>query len=237
MKTSAKGRKFIEGFEGLILQAYDDANDHIVAESHTASGTLTIGYGHTDAAGPPRVYVGQRITQNEADTFLANDLASVESEVNHLVKVHLNQDQFDALVSFQFNTGHLGQSSILTLLNSGKYSEAADHLLAYNHANGQVMVGLTRRREAERAMFLTPQVGPKPVSHVTTAVVTGGVIATAAAAGNASSSGVNSYEALIAIGFIMVIAIAVGLIMHFYNKGKTNVISVQPVVVSKVDLG
>ena len=91
MQTSANGRKLIEQFEGLFLQAYDDANDHIVKVGQAVHGTLTIGYGHTSVAGPPRVYVGQTITQVEADSILAADLASVELEVNHLVKVPLNQ--------------------------------------------------------------------------------------------------------------------------------------------------
>src|SRR5882672_9116079 len=128
MKTSNAGRKFIESWEGLILQAYDDANDHIVPPGQRPIGTLTIGYGHTDAAGPPKVSVGQKITEQEADAFLASDLASVENEVNHLVKVPLNQNQFDALVSFQFNTVWLGHSgcSLLSALNSGNYDLAAN---------------------------------------------------------------------------------------------------------------
>lgn len=231
MKTSDKGRKFIEGFEGLILKAYDDHNDHVVEVGQNAIGTLTIGYGHTDAAGPPKVYVGQQITQSDADHILASDLASVEIEVNHLVKVPLNQDQFDALVSFQFNLGSLGKSSVLELLNKGDYATAADHILLYNHAEGHVVDGLTRRRNAERAMFLTPQSGPKPVSHVTTAVVTG------AGAGAVVVANHQSYEGLIVAGIIVALAVAVGLIMHFYNKGKTNVISVQPVAVPQVSVG
>jgi len=231
MKTSAKGRKFIEGFEGLILKAYDDHNDHVVEVGQNATGTLTIGYGHTDAAGPPKVYVGQQITQSDADNILASDLTSVEIEVNHLVKVPLNQDQFDALVSFQFNLGSLGKSSVLTLLNSGDYKTAADHMLLYNHAEGHVVEGLTRRRNAERAMFLSAQVPPKPVSHVTTAVVTG------AGAGAVVVANHQSYEGLIIAGIVIVLAIAIGLVMHFYNKGKTNVVSVQPVVGTQVHLG
>lgn len=231
MKTSAKGRKFIESFEGLILKAYDDHNDHVVEVGQHAIGVLTIGYGHTDAAGPPKVYVGQQITQSDADNILASDLTSVEIEVNHLVRVPLNQDQFDALVSFQFNLGSLGKSSVLTLLNSGDYKTAADHMLLYNHAEGHVVEGLTRRRNAERAMFLSAQVPPKPVSHVTTAVVTG------AGAGAVVVANHQSYEGLIIAGIVLAVAVAIGVIIHFYNKGKTNVISVQPVVDNQVHLG
>lgn len=154
MKTSANGRKLIEDFEGLILGAYDDANDRIVKPGQRVRGTLTIGVGHTSAAGPPKVYVGMKITKVQADSILAADLASVEIEVGHLVKVPITQGQFDALVSFHFNTGGLGRSSTLRLLNQKKYQAAADALLAWNRAGGRVLQGLVRRRAAERKLFL-----------------------------------------------------------------------------------
>jgi lysozyme len=155
VKTSPNGRNLIESFEGLILQAYDDYNDHVLNVGDNVHGTLTIGYGHTNAAGPPSVHVGQKITKDEADNILAADLEKVEREVSQLVKVPLNQNQFDALVSFEFNTGALGKSSILTLLNNQDYSTAADHILLYDHAGGRVLAGLQRRRQAERKLFLT----------------------------------------------------------------------------------
>ena len=159
MKTSATGRKLIERFEGLILQAYDDANDHIVKPGQLVHGTLTIGYGHTSAAGPPRVYVGQVIDQPTADGILGADLASVEIEVEHLVKVLLNQNQFDALVSFQFNTGWLAHPncSLLRHLNAGDYALAASNFMLYDMASGKIMAGLVRRRAAEKALFLSSE--------------------------------------------------------------------------------
>lgn len=158
MITSPVGRKLIESFEGLILGAYDDANDHIVQPGQQVHGTLTIGYGHTSVAGPPRVYVGMTITQAQADAILAADLALVELEVNHLVKVPLNQNQFDALVSFQFNTGWLAHSncSLTRALNAGNYNLAASDFMLYDMASGHVLAGLVRRRVAERALFNTP---------------------------------------------------------------------------------
>jgi len=155
MQTSPNGRKLIESFEGLILQAYDDYNDHIVKKGSKVHGTLTIGYGHTNSAGPPLVNIGDSITESQADEILSNDLHQVENQVSSLVQVPLTQNQFDALVSFQFNTGALGHSSILTLLNQENYTEAADHLLLYNKASGHVLAGLIRRRQAERNLFLT----------------------------------------------------------------------------------
>jgi len=158
MQTSPVGRKFIEGFEGLFLEAYDDANDRIVQRGDIVRGTLTIGYGHTTAAGPPAVYVGMTITKDQADAMLAADLASVEIEVQHLVKVPLNQNQFDALVSFQYNTGWLAhpQCSLLRQLNAGNYDLADTDFMLYDEAQGKVLAGLERRRAAEKELFAAP---------------------------------------------------------------------------------
>lgn len=161
MKTGPAGLKLIEQFEGCILSAYDDANDHIVQAGQIVHGTLTIGFGHTSVAGPPRVYVGQTIDSDTADAILMADLASVEIEVTHLVKVALNQNQFDALVSFQFNTGWLAHPncSLTNALNKGNYNLGAADFMLYDRASGKVLAGLQRRRAAERALFLTPVKG------------------------------------------------------------------------------
>lgn len=143
MKTSDNGRAFIEAFEGLFLHAYNDG-----------TGVITIGYGHTNLAGvPPRVYVGQTITEAQADAILAADLAAVEKDVERFIKVRMTQAQSDALVSFHFNTGSLGKSSIDDKINAGNLDGAMNTLLQYDHAGGRQMDGLTRRRQAERLMF------------------------------------------------------------------------------------
>jgi lysozyme len=154
MKTSPNGRKLIESFEGCILQSYDDYNDHIVKEGDPVHGVLTIGYGHTSAAGLPVVTQGMVITKNDADVYLSMDLGKVERTVESLVKVPLTQNQFDALVSFEYNTGALGHSSILTVLNEKDYNTAADRILLYDKAKGRVLAGLQRRRQSERTLFL-----------------------------------------------------------------------------------
>lgn len=158
MKVSSSGLKLIEEFEGRILEAYDDADDHIVKPGERVYGTLTIGVGHTSAAGPPKVYVGMKITSDEADAILAADLSSVELEVAHLVKVPLNQHQFDALCSFQYNTNWLGHRhcSLLSALNSGNYRLADEDFMLYDRSQGRIVAGLTRRRKAEKALFETP---------------------------------------------------------------------------------
>lgn len=183
MKISSNGLQLIEQFEGLILQAYDDFNDHIVKEGEEVRGTLTIGYGHTSAAGSPEVTVGQKITKDQANTILANDLTAVENSVTSLVKVTLNQNEFDALVSFQFNTGALGRSTLLRKLNAGDRQGASDEFLRWNRGNGQVLGGLVKRRQAERALFLKPvtqttkPATPKTNVAVGTTVATGAVVA------------------------------------------------------------
>lgn len=115
----------------------------------------TIGYGHTNAAGPPRVHEGMIITKEQADQILAADLASVEIEVAHLIKVPLNQQQFDALVSFQFNVGWLGKStcSLTRALNAKNYALADEDFMLYDRSGGQVLRGLVRRRHGEAVMF------------------------------------------------------------------------------------
>src|SRR6185295_9414570 len=181
MRTSPTGRKLIESYEGLILQTYDDANDHIVMPGDPVKGVLTIGYGHTSAAGEPKVMAGMTITKELADQYLANDLIKVERDVERLVKVPLNQNQFDALVSFTFNlgAGNLARSSLLKKLNAGDYSGAADEFLKWTGAKqigSGPIPGLVRRREAERKLFLKNN----DASHAGAGaiIVAGGAVAT-----------------------------------------------------------
>lgn len=142
MKTGPLGLALIKTFEGVRLAAYDDG-----------AGVQTIGYGHT--AGVKR---GQTITQAEADAFLRNDLAGTEAAVAGLVRVPLNQNEFDALASFVFNCGAtaLAESTLLRLLNAGHRSAVPAELARWNHAGGRVMAGLTKRRAAEGALWSTP---------------------------------------------------------------------------------
>lgn len=154
MQTSDWGRKFIERFEGLYLKTYDDG-----------VGVATIGYGHTSSAGGPKVKWGQTITKEEADQLLKDDLARVEKDVERLVKVPLNQNQFDALVSFHFNTGGLGRSSLLKKLNKGDYDSVPSELAKWNMGGGKVMAGLTTRRAEEGKLFTKPITDLPPTSH------------------------------------------------------------------------
>lgn len=146
MKTSQSGIDLIKRFEGLELEAYQDI-----------AGVWTIGYGHIETAKP-----GMRITEREAEALLQRDLKPREQAVGRIVSVPLNQNEFDALVSFVYNVGVEGfrRSTARRRLNSNDRIGAADALTWWNKATvGGVLrevTGLTRRRAAERALFLTP---------------------------------------------------------------------------------
>lgn len=146
MQTSDKGIALIKQFEGCKLTAYQDS-----------VGVWTIGYGWTQPVDGKPIRAGMTIKQETAERLLKTGLVSYESDVYRLVKVGLTQGQFDALVSFTYNLGarSLSTSTLLRKLNAGDYAGAADELLRWNKAGGKVLNGLTRRREAERALFLS----------------------------------------------------------------------------------
>lgn len=134
MKTSKNGIEIIKSFEGCRLCAYK-----------CPSGIWTIGYGHTIG-----VYEGKTITQEQAEEILISDLERYEKCVNNTGLI-LNQNQFDALVSFTYNCG---SANLNKLINNRTLSQIADALLLYNKSNGTTLSGLVRRRQAERELFL-----------------------------------------------------------------------------------
>ncbi|CAH3799777.1 Lysozyme RrrD [Enterobacter cloacae] len=146
MQTSEKGIALIKEFEGCKLTAYQDS-----------VGVWTIGYGWTQPVDGKPIRAGMTIKQETAERLLKTGLVSYESDVSRLVKVGLTQGQFDALVSFTYNLGarSLSTSTLLRKINAGDYAGAADEFLRWNKAGGKVLNGLTRRREAERALFLS----------------------------------------------------------------------------------
>ncbi|MDE6314031.1 MAG: lysozyme [Lachnospiraceae bacterium] len=150
MKIAVKGLDLIKKSEGLELKSYKDA-----------AGVLTIGYGHTGKD----ITEGMVITEEQAENLLKDDLRSAEQAVSNCVTVSINQNQFDALVSFTYNVGSgaLRKSTLLKKLNAGDYKGAAAEFLKWNKAtvNGkkQELKGLTKRREQEKALFETEQAG------------------------------------------------------------------------------
>lgn len=143
-KTGESGKNLIKEFEGFRATAYI-----------CPAGVVTIGYGTTQILGTP-VQLGTQITTHEAERFLEEDLKKFETAVNKNVSVELTQNQFDAVVSFVYNVGigNFIKSTLLKKLNAAKFAEAANEFLKWNKANKKVLAGLTRRRAAERELFL-----------------------------------------------------------------------------------
>ncbi len=143
MKTSEAGVALIKEFEGFPFggRPYQDM-----------VRVWTIGYGHTEGVGPR----SPRLTIQQASDLLMEDLNDKYApHVAHL-GVDLEQNQFDALVSFVYNCGPgaIGDTRVGRSLRARQYDAAADALLAWNKAGNQVVPGLVRRRQAERALFL-----------------------------------------------------------------------------------
>lgn len=139
---SATGIALVKQFEGCRLKAYLDSVN-----------IPTIGYGHIKG-----VKMGDVITQAQADQWLAQELQDFSAGVTRCITVGVSQPQFDALVCFAYNVGlgALGKSTLLKKLNAGDVAGAADQFLVWDKAGGKAIAGLTRRRQAERQLFLVP---------------------------------------------------------------------------------
>ena len=137
MQLSAKGLELLKRSEGFRSRTYKDVN-----------GFPTIGYGHR-LLNSESFPVG--ISDAQATEILISDVCDAEQAVARLVKVPLTQGQFDALVDFCFNlgAGRLASSTLLKILNRGRYQDAAEQLLRWDIAGGGENAGLKTRREAE----------------------------------------------------------------------------------------
>jgi lysozyme len=149
LRLSPKGAALIKAFESCLhpigggFRAYSDPVD-----------VLTIGWGHTNHNG--REFNADAVwTQTECDSEFRADMAIFEKAVTRNVTVQLNQDQFDALVSFTFNLGegNLKESTLLQKVNAGDFAGAAKEFQRWNKAGGKVLPGLVRRRASEALLF------------------------------------------------------------------------------------
>ncbi len=145
----AEGLNLIKNFEGYAQVVRGTTN---VTTYLDAVGVPTIGYGHTG----PDVTPNLVITQAQAEALLQSDVRGAERAVTAAVTVALSDNQFAALVSFVYNlgAGTLQNSTLLSVLNTGDYAGAADQFTRFVYAGGEVLQGLVRRRDAERALFL-----------------------------------------------------------------------------------
>ena len=141
MKTSPKGIALIKEFEGLRLKAYK-----------CPGGVWTIGYGHTAGVKP-----GMVISEAQAEEYLTADLIASEKYLNNL-RLAINQNQFDALISFIYNvgTGNFSRSTLLRKVRANPQDNSImDEFLRWVYSKGRVLPGLQRRRLAEMKLYFS----------------------------------------------------------------------------------
>jgi len=145
MKTNQAGLDLIKQFESCRLIAYPDPG--------TGGDPWTIGWGTTG----PNVYAGLQISQEQADLWLAEDVSRFEICVGKAIIVPVTDNQFAACVSLAYNVGCAAfqRSTLVKRINSEMFDEAAEQFMLWNRSGGKVMAGLTRRRAAERELFLS----------------------------------------------------------------------------------
>lgn len=147
MRNLTPAYEMIKKFEGLYLKAYLDPVQ-----------IPTIGWGTIKYPNGQKVKMGDVITKEQAQAYLEHEVNKFAEAIEKLVKVACNDNQFCALVSFAYNVGSgaLASSTLLKKLNAGDYIGASNEFARWNKAGGKVLKGLTRRREDEKNLFLTP---------------------------------------------------------------------------------
>lgn len=131
----------IKRFEGCRLKAYRDV-----------VGVWTIGWGRTT-----NVKKGDTCTQEQADKWLDEEVAVFAKCVDNYVLTPISSKQRDALISFAYNVGcaALARSTLVKKINSGDFAGAANEFLKWDKAGGKKISGLSKRREAERELFIS----------------------------------------------------------------------------------
>ena len=157
MQVGQSGKKLFQEWEGLELNEYLDSGGaptigvgHLMTRSERMSGKIIIN-------GKGVVY-RKGLTVQQCWDLLDQDLDSAEATVNSMVKVPLNQNQFDALVSFVFNVGNnaFRDSTLLKVLNAGHFDQVPTQLRRWIRDNGKIVKGLINRREKEISLWNTP---------------------------------------------------------------------------------
>ena len=144
LSLSAAGALFIMSHEGVKTEAYPDP-----AHGKTIP-TICVGHTHL-------VYMGQKASLAQCEAWLVEDTSVAGKAVKRLVKTPLTHMQYDALISFVFNTGegNFAKSTLLKKINSGDCVGAGNEFLKWNKSNGRVLRGLTKRRQGEMTMWLS----------------------------------------------------------------------------------
>lgn len=150
LSLSAAGLIAIAGFEGFSEEVYIPVPGDLP----------TVGFGHAD----PRLTIGERISKQQAMTFLSEDVREAQKSVQKCVHVPLTQFEFDAYVSFAYNVGErrFCTSTLVRKLNSGDYSGACEGLKAWVYSGGIKYKGLEIRRKIEILICKTGQYPSTP---------------------------------------------------------------------------
>jgi GH24 family phage-related lysozyme (muramidase) len=135
--------EIIRRFEGKSLTAYWDKYGKV----------WTISYGLTG----PDIVKGLVLTEEQSSKMFMDRIEKMVFDLKNLIKIDITKNQFIACLSFSWNVGikAFGDSTLLKLLNAGAYDNAAEQFLRWNKAGGKILSGLTKRRKAERSLFLS----------------------------------------------------------------------------------
>lgn len=146
MTISIKGLQLIRKWEGFKPKVYKDS-----------VGLNTIGIGTLIDTNEEKYLLTASITESQAYELLKRDMTKFESSINTLVKVKLNQNQFDALCCLVYNIGpnNFKNSTLLRKLNLSDFIGTSEQFLVWNKAGGKTLSGLTNRRKEERNLFIT----------------------------------------------------------------------------------
>lgn len=119
------------------------------------AGVWTIGYGTTRINGQP-VKAGMTITEDQALQLVQQEVNKLWSQIESILKVKINDNQMNALVDFAYNLGFnaLKTSTLMKYVNESQFDKAADEFGRWVYAGGKILLGLVKRREAERQLFL-----------------------------------------------------------------------------------
>lgn len=149
LRVGARGIELIRRFEGCA-RLRDDGQVAAYPDPGTGGEPWTIGWGHTGPdIGPATLW-----SQEQCDKQLESDLARYAAEVAQaLSEAPTSQAQFDALVSFHYNTGAIARATLTRKHIAGDYAGAAREFARWNRAGGRVLKGLTRRRKAEAELY------------------------------------------------------------------------------------
>lgn len=201
----------VKQFEGFRADAY-----------RCPAGVWTIGYGTTASAGVGIVpKAGMTISEKDAEGYLHATLELFSSEIEDFITAPINENEFGAFVSLAYNIGPgaFKKSSALSAFNAGDKDKAANAILLWNKARGKVLKGLTRRREAERKLFLTPvgSVRPKGRAHPaqsTTVQASAVQLVSGAGAGVAALGALDGTAQIVALVFAGVVILAGAWVMR-----------------------